>query len=76
MSKDYVCLQYSYEEPLREGLFTKEFIEEQRLNLTEMEFRTEYGAEFLEDQDTYFRYDTVMSMVQDYGLFEEKQVYA
>lgn len=59
----YAVHQYDYNYPIVEGLITKEYIEEMRRMTPDLTFRTEYGAEFIEDQDAYFGYDLIESCV-------------
>lgn len=71
MSDRYKTMQIDYKLPVKEELQTMEFIEEQRDNLTDMEFRTEYCAEFIEDQDAFFKQDLIDSCIEDINLYEE-----
>ncbi len=62
---------------LAAGQYKKEFIEEQKANLTQLEFDTEYEAKFIEDADSYFKQELIDSCTQDYGLgeFHPKNAY-
>jgi len=57
----------SYEDPILVGHFAEEFIEEQKRQIGEssLEFRTEYGAEFIADQDNYFGFDLIEKCTND-----------
>jgi len=60
-SKDpnYKVHQYDYTYPIKAGLITQEYIDEQRNLCSEIAFRTEYGAEFIADSDAYFSYELI-----------------
>lgn len=66
-SKDpnYAVHQYNYEYAIRAGLITREYVEEMRRTLPEISFRTELGAEFIEDQDAYFSYELIDSVTDN-----------
>jgi len=72
VSPRYKVHQYSYEIPLKEGLYTEEYIEEQKDDLNELQFKTEYCAEFIEDIDAYFKQELISSCVEDYQLDNQK----
>lgn len=55
----YAIHRYDYKFAIQEGLITQDYIDEMRRTLPDIIFRTEYGAEFIEDQDAYFSYDLV-----------------
>ncbi len=50
------------------GQIKQSFIDEQRINLTEMEFQTEYEAKFIEDADSYFKQSLIDSCVEEYEM--------
>lgn len=62
--------QVSYQRALDCGHFKQEFIDEQKESLTDMQFRTEYGAEFIADQDAYFKRDLLQSVILEYPMIE------
>jgi hypothetical protein len=68
----YKLFDYDWTFPVACGQITKEFIEEQRKNLTEMEFATEYEAKFIEDADCYFKYEVIQNCIEEYNLPEAK----
>jgi phage FluMu gp28-like protein len=52
-------------------LITKERMERERLNLTELEFRQEYLGEFIEQVDTYLPLDLITSCVDSTLVLQE-----
>ncbi len=69
---EYKLFCYDWTYPVKEGQITKEFVEEQRKNLTELEFSTEYEAKFIEDADCYFKWELIQSCVEEYRIPELK----
>lgn len=57
----------TYKDPIKIGHFTEEFIQEQKRQIGEqsLEFRTEYGAEFIADQDNYFGFELIEKCIYD-----------
>lgn len=68
MSDKYAVHQYDY---THSPLITGDFIEEQRQNLTHLEFAMEYEAQFIEDSDAYFSSELIKSSVEDYESIGE-----
>ena len=70
-----------YHEAIRVGHYSEEFINEQKnqYGVSSIGFRTEYGAEFIADQDNYFGYDLIEKCISEYPLLfqpsEGKQYY-
>lgn len=62
---NYKVHLYDYKHPIKEGLITQTFIDEQKRTIMEMKFRTEYGAEFIEDMDAFFGYDLIEKCKDD-----------
>jgi len=50
---------YDYTHPVRENLITQTYIDEMKRVTPDIIFRTEYGAEFIEDMDAFFGYDLI-----------------
>ncbi len=65
---NYVVFHYDWRIVVGENQISQEFIDEQRRNLTQMEFDTEYEAKFIEDSDAYFKQKLIDSCVEDYGM--------
>lgn len=63
--KRYILHKYNYEYGIQANLISSEFIEEQRENLTSLEFNAEYNAEFIEDSDAYFPQELIQSCLED-----------
>ena len=68
MSDTWKLHQNSWEKPVESGLITQEFIDAQMETMMSMQFRTEYGAEFIADQDAYFPSALIQSCVEDYPM--------
>lgn len=62
----------TYRDALAVGHYTQEFVDEQKRTLgeTSTEFRTEYGAEFVEDEDAYFKPEAIQNAIEDYPMIE------
>lgn len=56
---NYSVHQYDFSYPVKAGLISQTYIDEQRALSTEIAFRTEYGAEFIADSDAYFPYELI-----------------
>lgn len=67
----YVLSHVPYTIPLKEKQYNEDFINEQRNNLTELEFKTEYEAQFIEDSDCYFKQELIENCVSDYIMWED-----
>lgn len=65
---EYKLFCYDWTYPVKAKQITQEFINEQRKNLTELEFSTEYEAKFIEDSDCYFKQELIQSCIEDYEL--------
>lgn len=63
MSDIYAVHQYDY---THNPLFSKEFIQEQKENMSSLEFAMEYEAKFIDDTDSYFSRDLIMGCVKEY----------
>lgn len=64
----YTVFHYDWRIVVDEGQVTKDFIDEQKKNLTDMEFNTEYEAKFIEDSDSYFKQSLIDACTEDYGM--------
>jgi phage FluMu gp28-like protein len=53
---------------------SKEFLEEQRLDIGELRYKMEYEAEFVEDENSFFKQDLIRECVEDYDLIDEDQL--
>lgn len=67
-ANDWDIHHIDYHEAIKVGHYTQEFINEQKTQYgeTSIGFRTEYGAEFIADQDNYFGYELIETCVSDY----------
>jgi phage FluMu gp28-like protein len=50
---------------------TKEFLEEQRWDIGELRYKMEYEAEFVEDENSFFKQDLIRECTEDYDLICE-----
>jgi len=50
---------------------TKEFLEEQRRDIGELRYKMEYEAEFVEDENSFFKQDLIRECTEDYDLIDE-----
>lgn len=66
--KDSV-VSIDWKEVLSEGQYNEDFINEQRIQLTDLEFRTEYGSEFLDDSMAFFPLAILNNCKENYPLF-------
>jgi len=55
---------------------SKEFLEEQRQDIGDLRYKMEYEAEFVEDENSFFKQDLIRECVEDYDLFDEEQLKA
>lgn len=74
-SKDpsYKVHQYDYNYAVKEKLMTMEYVEEMRRGTSDIIFRTEYNAEFIEDQDAYFTYELIENCKDNSLNYENKE---
>ena len=69
--ENYISHRYTWKDAVAVGHFTQEFIDEQKLQCSSLEFRTEYEAEFIADEDAYFSHQLIESCVSEYGMLSE-----
>jgi len=55
-------------------LISKEFLDQQRRDIGELRYKMEYEAEFVEDENSFFRQDLIRECVEDYDLIDEEQI--
>ena len=60
-SGQYRVHRYDYSYGVKENLIAQSFIDEMRITLSDINFRTEMCAEFIEDQDAFFSYELIES---------------
>ena len=73
-SPQYKLLKFDYTYPVKAGLIKADYIEEQRQLISDIEFRTEYGAEFIEDSDAFFGYELIESCVDEHLDITPKEI--
>jgi len=66
--KKYILFKVRWKEVVDVGQYSLDFIEEQKLNLTDYEFKAEYESEFIDDVNAYFPIDLIESCMIDYNL--------
>jgi len=65
---NYKLLHFDWKVAIEAGQYKQEFIDEQRRNLTELQFAAEYEAKFIEDSDCYFKTELIDSCIEDYPM--------
>jgi len=53
---------------------TQAFLEEQRRDIGELRYKMEYEAEFVEDENSFFKQDLIRECTEDYDLLPEDQL--
>ena len=66
----YSLIEVGWEEVVKEGQYSLDFIEEQRLNLSDAEFQAEYCSKFIDDINAYFSIELIDSCAIEYDLIE------
>ena len=57
-------------------LISKEFLNEQRRDIGELRYRMEYMAQFVDDENSFFRQDLIRECVEDYDLLDPEKIKA
>jgi phage FluMu gp28-like protein len=70
-SENYWSQHVRAEQCLR---ISKEFLEEQRQSIGELRYKMEYEAEFVDDENSFFKQDLIRECVEDYDLIDEDQL--
>jgi len=55
-------------------LITQTFLDEQRRDIGELRYRMEYEAEFVEDENSFFKQDLIRNCIEDYDLIDDEQL--
>jgi len=55
-------------------LISKEFLDEQHRDVGDLRYKMEYEAEFVEDENSFFRQDLIRECVEDYDLIDTDQL--
>jgi len=69
--ENYLSHHNTWEDAVAVGMFTQDFIDEQRQQCSSLEFQTEYEAKFIADQDAYFPYTLIENCIADYPMLGE-----
>jgi len=56
-------------------LITQTFLQEQRRDIGELRYKMEYEAEFVEDENSFFKQDLIRNCIQDYDLIGDEQLF-
>jgi len=66
----YTVINVRWEDCVKENQYTIDFINEQKKNLTDIEFRTEYDAEFIEEMASFFPSKLIDSCMEDFNFIK------
>jgi hypothetical protein len=66
----FKVVKINYLECIKEGQYSKEWIMEQKEQLTDIEFRTEYEAEFVDELLSFFPPELIDNRMFDYELIQ------
>jgi hypothetical protein len=66
---NYIVISIDWKEVVAEGQYTQVFIDEQRGQLLDIEFQTEYSAEFFSDANSFFPTSILEECKLSYGMF-------
>ena len=67
--KSYDVISINWKEVVEEGQYDMNFINEQKMQLTDIEFRTEYEAEFIDEVSSYFPLSLLEKCKINYDLY-------
>ena len=67
--KNYDVISINWKEVVEEGQYDMDFIEEQRTQLTDVEFRTEYESEFIDEISSFFPMSLLERCKTNYQLY-------
>lgn len=65
----YKVVKVNWKECVEVGQYSQEFIDEQKANLMDVEFQTEYGADFITDINSFFPSELVDKCCDTYELW-------
>ena len=71
---NYISHRYTWEDAVKVKHFTQEFIDEQKMQLSSLEFDTEYMANFIADEDAYFNHKLIENCISDYKLLLDTDI--
>ena len=66
----YNVIKISWKECVNAGQYSQSFIDEQKRNLTDIEFKTEYEAEFVDEASMFFPMELLENSMEEYNLFD------
>jgi len=66
----YITHQYDY---TYSPLISEDFIQEQKKNLTRVEFTMEYLAKFIDETDSYFSQELIQNCIEDYEFTQPNE---
>ncbi len=65
---DYELIQITWRDAVLVGQYSADFVKEQKQKLLDIEFRTEYEAEFIDEIASFFTLDLINSCKEEYCL--------
>lgn len=65
INPDAAVHQIDYKTAVAEGIVQQEYVDKMKIRLTDLEFKTEMCAEFIEDADSYFGYHLIESCISN-----------
>lgn len=68
LDETYKVINVRWEDCVKENQYTLDFIKEQKKNLTDIEFRTEYDADFIEEIASFFPSKLIDSCCEDFNF--------
>lgn len=66
----YTVIRINWRTCVADGQYSQSFIDEQRRNLPDIEFKTEYEAEFIDEANMFFPLKLIEYSMEDYDMLE------
>jgi hypothetical protein len=70
LDPNYKVINVKWQECVTEGQYTQAFVDEQRRNLTDVEFLTEYDSEFVEELASFFPSKLINNCMEDFEFVQ------
>jgi len=68
--KSFDLTRVTWKECIEEGQYSEQFVEDQRKNITDIQFLTEYQSEFVEELASMFPTSLLNECMEDYNIFK------
>jgi len=68
--KNYFVSRVTWKECVEEGQYTQSLVDEQRRNMVDVQFKTEYCSDFISEEREYFSLQLVESCMENYKLIQ------